>query len=481
MSRSAAGGSALRDSALYFGAQLGARILNFVYYLILTQNLPIDEFGVLNYALSIVILLDIVMDLGLSRHAMREISKAPERGGAFARRILPYKLAVSLLVFLGFCTMISLSDQPATYKAINILAALGLLFSSPAMFLENVLQAHHRFALISLAHIVLSCVQFVVGVSLLWMGGSTILISLTFALTTLVYAGMVGWGARKLLTEIPAKADYRALARSVPSAFPYLISAVVILFAIRAEFVILGFFGSKADLAVFGMATKIVEASLLLPMAFTTVMSPRFSMAHGQKKIDLTRIYYSGLEMILLLSIPLCLAAMAFVPVAQQILGTEEYDAIDDILYIIFLGYIPASVFLYNTSTLFGAVSQKRPLIILSALAIIQIGINLAMQAPYGMWGASASFVMFMVIAATGTTISIIYLFVGKSGLGSALIAPAIGALAAEGALIFFGVGTFGLIAAIILCVATIFAFRRMCPGRVTALDLNPTTRDIIE
>ncbi|MGB7241340.1 MAG: oligosaccharide flippase family protein, partial [Sulfitobacter sp.] len=407
MSKLGSGGGALRDSGLYFGAQLGSRILNFVYFLILTRNLPIDEFGVLNYALSIVIMLDIVLDLGLSRHAMREISKAPHLSGMFVRRILPYKLAASTLVFLGFCLMMFLSDQPTTYKIINILAALGLFFTSPAMLFENILQANHRFALISLAHVILSCVQFVVGVGLILLGGSTILISLTFALTYFVYAGIVFWGARGLLFDIPARADYGALLRSVPSSFPYLVSAMVIMFAIRAEFVVLGFFGSKADLAVFGMATKIVEASLLLPMAFTTVMSPRFSMAHGQGRANLTRIYYSGLEMILLLAIPLCLAAFACVPLAQWALGGKEYDAIDDILYITFLGFTAASAFLFNTSALFGAVNQTRPVAILGALVLVQIGINIALQAPYGMWGAALAFVVFMAVAAICTTLAI--------------------------------------------------------------------------
>ncbi len=473
MKKIGAGGSALRDSAIYFGAQLGARILNFVYFLILTQNLPIDEFGVLNYALSIVILLDIILDLGLSRHAMREISKKPELARAFVRRILPYKFAASTLVFLGFCGVVSFSDQTATYKAINILAALGLFFTSPAMLFENVLQAHHRFALISLAHIILSCVQFIVGVGLLLLGGSTIMISLTFALTYFIYAGIVAWGARTVLSDLPSKADYGALVRSIPSSFPYLVSAIVIMLAIRAEFVVLGFFGSKEDLAVFGMATKIVEASLLLPMAFTTVMSPRFSMAHGRTRKDLPRIYYNGLEMILLLAIPLNLAAIMFVPLAQDVLGTGEYDAVDDVLYITFLGFTAASAFLYNTAVLFGAVNQTKPLLILGSLVVVQIAINIVLQAQYGMWGAAVAFVVFMAIAAIGTTVSIAMIYVNWRGIGLALAAPAIGAGVAAILLTVFGLGTVALIGTIAIYAAVVWTFRRTFPTRVTTLDLN--------
>ena len=465
---------ALRDSALYFGAQLGARALNFVYFLILTQTLPVDEFGVLNYALSIIILLDILVDLGLSRHAMREISKDHGLGGAFIKRILPYKLAASTLVFAGFCLIISLSDQAPIYKTINILAALGLFFTSPAMLFENVLQAHHRFSLISFAHIALSVLQFAVGGVILWLGGSTVLISLTFALTYFTYAGIVGWGVWKLRLDFPPRADFPELLRSVPSSFPYLVSALVIMFAIRAEFVILGYFGTKENLAVFGMATKIIEASLLMPLAFSTVMSPRFSNAHGKSTQVLSRVYAGGLEMILLLAIPTTLISMALVPLAQYILGYGDYGEVGAILYITFLGYPAASVFTYNTAALFGAVRQFRPLVILTSLGLLQVAINIGFQSAYGMTGAAIAFVVFMYVAALFTTVSIVLLYARGAALWSAFAAPLAGAVLAGSVLAIFGVSTLSLVAALLLCCGASWGVRLAFPARVTSLELNP-------
>lgn len=474
MSAKAAPPRALRDSALFFGAQLGARAINFGYFLILARALPIDEFGVLNYALSIVILLDILLDLGLSRHAMRELSKTPEQSGAFIRRILPYKLGASAAVFAAFCGAVLLSDAPGTYKTITIFAALGLFFTAPAMLLENVLQAHHRFALISLAHVVLAVLQFVLGICIIALGGGTVLISLTFALTYLTYAGIAAWGLRGLRASLPARADYRGLLRSIPAAFPYLVSTLVIMLAIRAEFLILGFFGTKADLAVFGMATKIVEASLLLPMAFATVMSPRFSKAHGQTRDVLARVYFSGLEMILLLSVPLALVAQALVPLAQWVLGTAEYDAIDDVLHISFLGYVAAAVFLYNTAALFGAVNQRRPLMILTGLGALQVAVNLALQAPFGMFGAAAAFVVFMALAALLTTWAILRMYAHVSGIGAALAAPAAGAGGVALFLALFGTSPAVLVGAAAVYGGTAYALRRTRASWVTDLELNP-------
>ena len=479
MSRQAAKPKALQDSALYFGAQLAARLINFVYFLILTRKLPIDEFGVLNYVLSIIVLLDIMVDLGLSRHAMREVSRNNGLSGEFLRRILPYKFAASTLVFVGFTILVLNSGQPTNYQLISIFAALGLFFTSPAMVLENILQAHHRFRMISCAHLALSVLQFLVGGAILVVGGSTIAISFTFALTYFLYAGIVGWGVYLLAPSIPPRADYGALARSIPAAFPYLVSAIVIMFAIRAEYVVLGYFGSKADLAVFGMASKIIEASLLVPMAFSTVMSPRFSKAHAMTVDTMARVYHSGLEIILLVSIPVCLIAIALVPVAQYVLGTDGYDAIDDVLFVTFLGFVPASVFLYNTAALFGATNQKKPLVILSFLGAAQIAINIVLQSQLGMAGAAIAFVVFMVLAASGTTLAIHFLYAGRPGILRALTAPVLGGGVMAMAVLWAGIAPAAVAGALALFALVVWLWRHLKPQWVTDLDLTPERDEV--
>lgn len=466
--------SALRDSSIYFVAQLGARVLNFIYFVLLTSALPIDEFGVLNYALSIIVLLDILVDLGLSRHATREVSKDQAAAGAFIRRLIPFKLVATTAVFALFCLVVAVSDLPSNYKIINICAAIGLYFTAPAMLFESILQAHQRFGLISLAHIALSVLQFAVGGAILWLGGSTVWIALTFALTHLIYAGVMSIGLMDILRNLPAQADFAALRRSIPSAFPYMISAVVIMFAIRAEFVVLGFFGTKEDLAVFGMATKIVEASLLVPLAFMTVMTPRFSQAHILGRNELSRLYLSGLEIILLVSIPLGLIAIWLVPVAQFILSAEGYGRVDDILYVVFLGFPAASVFLYNTAALFGAVNQTRPLVILTSLGACQIGINIVLQSQWGIWGAATAFVAFMMLAAITTTIAILFIYARVSAVWSALLAPAAGTLPAAGIMVVFGVSALGLCLAAFAFVVCAWGLRRMGVHLVTDLDVTP-------
>jgi len=467
--------SVLRDSTLYFGSQLGARALNFLYFLILARTLPTDEFGVLNYVLSVIIVLDIFIDLGLSRHALREISKNPDRTGEFVTRLLPYKMLASTVTFAGFCLWVGLSDQIATYKMISIFSALGLFFGSPAMLLENVMQAHHRFALISMANIALSVVQFALGGTIILAGGSTVMISFTFVVTYFIYASIMAWGVWQLRPRFEPRWNLTGLVSSLPAAFPYLLSALIIMLAIRAEFLVFGYFGSPVELGLFGMATKITEAGMLLPLTLTTVMAPRFAKAHAMPRQTLTHLYFSGIEVLLSVVLLATIIAYMLIPIVPVLLAEPEFQNIDTVLQIIFLGYPAACVFVFNTAVLFGAAKQRGPLFILTGLAAVQIGVNILLQSKYGMFGAAGSFVVFMAIAALASTIFILALYAQFSGYWRAFTGPSAGAFFAL-CLYFvlpFSSETLRLLGAMVVFVITVAFVRKTFPAHVGRIDLN--------
>lgn len=471
-------GSSLKvvlDSALYFGSQLGARALNFIYFMILAWSLPTDEFGILNYAISIVVLIDIAIDLGLSRHAMREMSKHPEDTGKFIVRLIPYKIIAAIIALIGFWIWLETSGDMNTYKLIFIVTSLGLLLSSPAMMLENVLQAHHKFPLISSAHVALSIVQFTVGCAILWMGGSTIAVAMTFTATYFVYLSFMIYGVWKIQPTLNWQPDINALVSSLSPSFPYLCSALVVLLAVRAEFLILGHYGTPIDLGTFGMATKIIEASLLLPLALGTVMAPRFAKAHGMGSAALSKIYHSGLELLLLIAIPTAILSYGLAPIVPILLEGRDFHQIDNIIRILFVGYPVACVFIFNTSFLFGAERQRRPLALLITLAALQIAINIFFQSQYGIWGAAVSFGVFMALAAIGSTIFILIIYAQETGLVKSLITPITSGLCSFSILYLrpFEIEALTILASLLTYCFVVITLRKMMPGGPRPIQLS--------
>ncbi|MFT6556365.1 oligosaccharide flippase family protein [Sneathiella sp.] len=456
-----------QSSIFYLGSQLGARALNFVFFIMLARSLPTAEFGILNFALTFIVFLDIVIDLGLSRYALREISKFPDQTGWFIGTLLPFKLCASVVVYGLSCVLILYGSDFGDNGLIFVVAVLSILFTAPSMLFESVLQAHQKFSIIAMAHVGLSVTQFVIGVVVLLSGGSTLIIGLVFSVSNLFYCSLMIYGVRKIDLGPFHFGGLVSLGQLLKPAFPYLCSALIVILVMRAEFLILGYFGSAEDLGLYGMATKILEAALLLPVVFGTVLAPRFAIAHARPMEVLTKLYGSSVEVLLLMVIPCALLAYSLAPVLVWILPDRGFAQLDSVLKLLFLGYPAACLYLLNTFVLFGAVKQSKPLILLIALALLQVTINAVLQNGFGLWGAAYSFLGFMSIAAFASTFFILNRFVELAKTAQAFIAPGTGL--AVVALIYWlmpaSMEMIRLTVALASYAAVVFMTRRLLPG----------------
>jgi len=456
-----------RSSVVYLGSQLGARALNFVFFILLARSLPTAEFGILNFALTFFVFLDIVIDLGLSRYALREISKFPEKTSWFVGTLLPFKLLAAVVVY-GFSSLIILFGSDfGDNGLIFVIAGLSILFTSPSMVLESVLQAHQKFTIIAIAHVTLSITQFAAGAIVLLSGGSTLIIGLVFSVSNLFYCSLMVYGVRKIGVVQFQFRRFATMGSLLKPAFPYLCSALIVILAMRAEFLILGYFGSPEDLGLYGMATKILEAALLLPIVFGTVLAPRFAIAHARPKEVLSNLYGSSVEVLLLIAIPCALLGFGLAPIVDLILPDRGFVHLDAVLKLLLLGYPAACLYLLNTFVLFGVVKQLKPLILLIALALLQIIINAALQNSFGVWGAVYSFLAFMNIAALASTYFILTRFVGAAKSMRAFFAPGIGLLVVvlANGLMPAGMEMIGLVVSVLGYAGAVLIARRITPG----------------
>ncbi|MZR32401.1 oligosaccharide flippase family protein [Sneathiella litorea] len=418
-----------RASAVYLGSQLGARALNFLFFIMLARNLPTAEFGILNFALTVVVFLDIIIDLGLSRYAMREISKYPEKTSWFIGILLPFKLLAATCTYAFVVYAILMWGDFDDDGIVFLIVFLAVFFTAPSMFFENIMQAHQKFSLISFAHVALSVAQIVSGALVILADGSTFAIAFVFSVSNLFYCMLMLRGVLRLGVLPFPRSKLQSFIKLLKPAFPYLCSALIIMLAVRAEFLLLGYFGSAEDLAIYGMGTKIVEASLLLPIVFGTVLAPRFSIAHARPREVLTTLYASGIQALLLIAVPCATLAYGLASTVIWVLPDRDFEQLVPLLQLLFVGYPAACLYLLNTFVLFGAIKQTKPLILLTALAILQIAINMVLQGSFGLWGAAYSFLAFMGVAAVASTIFTIKNFVNADQVGMALVAPVVGAL----------------------------------------------------
>lgn len=420
----------VRDTLAFGGAQFLARVLNFGYFLILARMLDVEAFGVLSFAISILILIDIVIDVGLSRHGAREIAKSEGEIVAFLGVVLPFKIVAALAALVTMAGLSLLSDWARPHAMIFVACALSAPVLAASMAFDAVLQGRGRFSALASAHLMLSVLQAALGLIVLAVGAGATTVALTLLASNTAFCLVVGRNALRLSPGPPSRFHIAALAARLPDAAPYMISALIVMMSIRAELIILGWFGTPADLGAFSVATRIMEATLLLPLAVGGVMAPRFARMHLGDGDALAHGYRRTVEPLLVAAVPLAALAHACAPLAPWLLG-EGYRSAALYLSWLYIGYPAACLLHLNIFLMLSASRQGGPLATLSVLGLGQVAVNLALQAQFGAAGATAAFVVTMFAGALITSAFVAHAYLGSRAVIAALRKPALCAAAA--------------------------------------------------
>lgn len=415
-------GGALRDTAIYFFAQLGARALSFAFYFVLAGTLPVEEFGYLNFALVVVILVDMMIDLGLSRFASREVAKNLGEASWILRLFLPYKMVAALTAFVFVWIAVEWTDPDEQLRSIMLISALGLFLTAPSMLVENVLQAHEKFKLISFAHVALALSQGVLGLFAIWLSATTPVVTIVFVVANAVYLGVLLFGLKGLGISRVNNSRPRSFSDCLSWALPFMFGSIVMLLSTRIEFLVLSWFGSAADLGVYSLVARLGEVALLVPMALGSVLLPQFAAAHGGNRIALTDVYAKSLQLLLCASIPVSAVVWTFSFLLPMVLTKPELSESGALTAFQFLGYPGACIFVLNTFLLLGASQQRAALMAWTILALFQFVLNVALQNRFGIYGAVTASVVISYIGAITTTLLICSKYVEPIAVRAAII-----------------------------------------------------------
>lgn len=421
----------LRNTSYLTLAQLVTRVAGFVYVLALARFLPAAAFGHLNLVLTILLVADMVADLGLSRLILRELARAPARTRSVLARLVPLKLLLSGAVYGAIVAAALLCGAEAPLVHLLVLAGLSLLPSGLAMLAESALQAEQRFALVSLAHVGLSLGQAGLGLAALALGlgapGTAAAFTVSYFAFLFVLAR--GLGPRRL----PARPRIAGgvWLRWLGQALPFSVVGLVFALTMRADFLVLGLFASGEDLAVYGMAAKVTEAALLATIALGTALTPHFARHFAQARAELVALYLRALRFAFLLTVPAALAAMLLGPPLLGLVLQPSYDPAGPLVRLMFMSFPFWVGYFLNASLLLGGDRQHRSTLVLVALAVAQVATAFLLVPRFGPTGAAASFAVSGFVGWIGTTIYVESLLCVGAALRRAVAAPLAGCGAA--------------------------------------------------
>ena len=354
-----------------------------------TRYLGIDAFGSLTVALLLVSLFGTLGDAGVYQVVARELARRPQDEDALLRNTLGLGIAAAVLT-TGLALLVTAvgyagEERELIRQGVAILA-VQLLFTGLGGTASAYLTAQQRLTPLAYSGILSSLLFMVVlglAVGLDW----------GFPGVAAAYAlgGVIGalpalwlWRARGLGVAFDRRMWRDLLRWAAPQGL--IVALGVVYF--RLDSFLLSFMSDREQVALYGLAYKVVEVLIFVPGYFVATLFPEFARAErGSEK--LAGMAQAGFTLLQLMAVAIVIVFAGFASETVRVVGGPGFADAAPVLALL----AAALVFLYVNTLFFQALiamgEQRRLVGLVLAVLALNIVLNALLIPPLGAVGSA--------------------------------------------------------------------------------------------
>jgi O-antigen/teichoic acid export membrane protein len=379
--------------AVSTAAQVVAKIahlaLNLVASLVLIRYLQPAGYGDYVFVLSFAALFGLMSDLGLSKIAVRDISRN-EQGTAviLGTAIVGKLLLAAVSAALVQIALAMIDARPEIRLAI---AVASLMYVTEA-FLSIVVIFQVRLAMQyeALVTVVIQAIDTVLILGLVALGADLI---------QLVAAPVASGAAGCVLVLVIARRrfaarldlDLRRLPGLLWEAAPIGITLLLAVAYLKLDSVLLGLLATPVDVGLYGSAFRPIEYLLLASGVLITPLFPLLARWYGRESARFTLVYWRGMDALLVIALPVPVLLFWVADPLVRGVYTESFASAAVPLRVLSIALVLMIVSAWQGFALLAAGRQRLTVIYDAAALILNVGLNLALIPRFGYLGAAAA------------------------------------------------------------------------------------------
>jgi len=360
-----------------------------------SRYLGLESYGAYITAVAFVGILEALTDLGVYTIAAREIARAPQD----ERRILGSVLTLSTLTTSGLAVaawgllqLLYAGEADEQVREGATLLMIGLV----AMPLIGVSRAHfvaaqraYRSALGDVASVVTTALIIVLAVVLDWgFAGIVAAYPAGRAVQAVAVTGLISPGLRLTVSW-----DWSYSARLLVTALPLGAAMVASLVYFRIDALLVGAFESAEEVALYGLAFKVVETMLVLPGLLMATLYPEIARLERRGE-GLRSIMTQAVGLMVVIAVPTVVLIGVFAEELVTLVGGAKFEAAASTLRL--MGVALALTFLtgvYGQALV--AIGRQADLLRVALIVlVVNVGLNVALIPVLGIEGAAAALVV---------------------------------------------------------------------------------------
>jgi O-antigen/teichoic acid export membrane protein len=404
---------------------------------VVTRYLGPELYGKYSLALLYTQLFGVVADVGLYTTLVRDISRDPSRTEELVGNVLVLRLALAIAVIaVGAGISLALPYDREVRVAI-VLAGGPLLFGMLTSSIEAVFQSRLRMTPAVIADVLGRAVALglVVVVVVADLGFYSVMLA---AGGGALVAFLATWRLSRPLLHVRPAADLRVWRTLLAASIPLGVALAINQLYVRADTLIISLFEPYDQVALYTLAYRILELSLLAGSVFLITLLPVMSHAVAHDDARAQRVIRDATDVLVVLGAPLVAGGLVLAPQIVDLAGGDEFAGAAEPLQILLVAGALIWVNGVFGAALIAKDRQASALWLNVAALIFNLGLNLALVPAYGIVVAAVITVASELLILAGS-VWLMRRYLGFFPVPRTLVPAVVAAAAMAGLLVLVG------------------------------------------
>lgn len=329
----------LKNSLFLVIGTIISKALTFVYIAFVARRLGAESFGKYSFALSLVMMVSMLSDLGLSVFLVRSISRNKQQISRYTGNVLMMR-AIAGICFLLIINSVSLFSRYDFEKQMVIFVlSLWILTLNLSQVFRAAFKAMEKMGYEAGAEILDNVMRLVFVVLLINLGFGVVGVTVALLAASLVVVFFSMNVFLKKFAGLEFDLDFSIWREAMKQIFPLSLAAVLITYFGRIDNIILGYFKGDSAVGLYDSSCRFIWMIIFIPAYLTHSTFPQLSEAAAKNKERFSKLLVYLIKFNLILTIPMTLVIFIFSSLIISIIYGSAFSLSTLILKILVWSY----------------------------------------------------------------------------------------------------------------------------------------------
>ena len=312
------------NSAISAGARIIGNVTSLIIIGMIARTLPQEEVGQYFTIIAFVFTFSFLADLGLYSLLVRDISRPKANEKKIVSTVFSLRIAALVIAMILASVSALFFPYSELVKLGIALASVHVFFLSASQVLMGVFQKYLKLGRTAIAEVAGRIVQLGIVWYVVQEGGGLIGVIWALVAAGLISFIIIAIGAHKLV-PFTLSIDTKAWLETAKRALPMGLSVIITALYFRLDTVMISVFVGDADVGIFNIGYRVLEALIFFPAMFVGLVMPQLSRYAVSNMERFQHFFQKAFNIILIVGIPAVVGLMLKSEGIVTLLGGENY------------------------------------------------------------------------------------------------------------------------------------------------------------